>query len=298
MHRTFQPLEQVDGHQCLQALLAVDLAQGAPRAHVGVVRCFVLLQPAGQDVTDRGIDGQFQCRKLFVDAVEVRYIVALRERALVGQRLAAFWKLANVLGVVEGLDMLAGTGNGHAVQQLEEVKAQRVQNGPYGPLLGWPLGPDVEGSLRTAKDLFHTAAAVQALAEVLGVAFVGQRQLVAQVAEAVVDRGGRQHQHFGLHTFPDDLAHQLLVACFLVLVDIVVAEIVRLVDDHQVIVAPVDLIERHAQRLPAGARQVGVAEHVVVEAVANEGVGLEVAVVGQPVVGQLLGAQHQHGAVA
>ena len=44
--------------------------------------------------------------------------------------------------------------------------------------------------------------------------------------------------------------------------------------------------------------QVGVAEHVVVEAVLGEDVGLEVAVVVQPVVGELLGAEHQHGVVA
>ena len=49
---------------------------------------------------------------------------------------------------------------------------------------------------------------------------------------------------------------------------------------------------------PAGAEQVGVAEHVVVEAVAGKDVGREVAVVVEPVVGQLLGAEHQDGAVA
>jgi hypothetical protein len=139
---------------------------------------------------------------------------------------------------------------------------------------------------------------LQLLAEVFGVAFVGQRQLVAQVVEAVVDRGGRQHQHLGLHALLDDLVHQLLVARLLVLVGVVVAEVVRLVDDHEVVVAPVDPVQRCAERLAAGAAQVGVAQHVVVEAVLGEDVGLEVAVVVEPVVGQLLGAQHQHRLVA
>ena len=65
-----------------------------------------------------------------------------------------------------------------------------------------------------------------------------------QVVEAVVDRRGRQHQHLGLHALADDLAHQPLVAGLLLLGVVVVAEVVRLVDDDQVVVAPVDPVQR------------------------------------------------------
>ena len=114
----------------------------------------------------------------------------------------------------------------------------------------------------------------------------------------IVDRSRREHQHLGFDALADDLVHQPLITGFLVLVDVVVAEVVRLVDHHQVVVAPIDTIQRNAQRFSARAAQVGVAEHVVVEAISGEEVGLEVAVVVQPVVGKLLRAEHQDGLVA
>jgi hypothetical protein len=71
-----------------------------------------------------------------------------------------------------------------------------------------------------------------------------------------------------------------------------------LVDDHEVIVAPVDPVQWGAERFPAGAAQVGMAKDVVVETVLGEDVGLEVAVVVEPVVSQLFRAQHQNRLVA
>ena len=194
--------------------------------------------------------------------------------------------------------MLARACDGHAVQQLEEVEVQRVQDGACGALCRGQPGPGVEGSLRATEDFFDALASLQLLAKRLRFAFVGQGELIPQVVEAVIDRRGRQHQHLGLHAFPDDLVHQLLVARLLVLVDVVVAEVVRLVDDHKVIVAPVDPVQRRAEGFAAGAAEVGMAKDVVVEAVLGEDVRLEVAVVVDPVVGQLLGAKHQNRFVA
>ena len=114
--------------------------------------------------------------------------------------------------------------------------------------------------------------------------------MVSQVVEAVVHRGGRKHQHLGFHALLDNLVHQLLVAGFLVLISIIVAEVVRLVDDNKVIVTPVDAIQRCAERLTARTAEVGMTKHVVVEPVASKYVGLEVTAVVQPVVRQLLGA--------
>ena len=50
------------------------------------------------------------------------------------QWLAALGKLADVLGVVEGLDVLARAGDGDAVEQLEEVEVQRVKDCSRGAL--------------------------------------------------------------------------------------------------------------------------------------------------------------------
>ena len=46
---------------------------------------------------------------------------------------------------------------------------------------------------------------LQLATEIFGLALVGQRELVAQVVEAVVDRRGRQHQNLGLDALADNL---------------------------------------------------------------------------------------------
>ena len=101
----------------------------------------------------------------------------------------------------------------------------------------------VEDTLRVREHLLDRRGHVQVLGEVLGLALVGELELVLQVVEPVVDRGGREHEDLGLHALLDDLAHKALVARLLLFGVVGVAEIVRLVDHHEVVVAPVDPIQ-------------------------------------------------------
>ena len=55
---------------------------------------------------------------------------------------------------------------------------------------GGQLGPVVERGLRATEDFFDALARLELLAEDFRVALIGQCQLIAQVGEAVVDRGG------------------------------------------------------------------------------------------------------------
>ena len=86
----------------------------------------------------------------------------------------------------------------------------------------------------------------------LGMPWLGERRVVAlghegdlvlEVGQAVVDRRGRKHEHAGLHAFLDDAPHQAVVAGLAVVVRRLVAEVVGLVDDDEVVVAPVDVGE-------------------------------------------------------
>ena len=71
-----------------------------------------------------------------------------------------------------------------------------------------------------------------------------------------------------------------------------------LVDDHEVVVAPVDVSEVDVAGSAAVAGEVGVVENVVVEAVGGEEVAAVVGLVERPVVAEPLGHQHQHAVVA
>ena len=128
--------------------------------------------------------------------------------------------------------------------------------------------------------------------------FVGKCQLVAQVKEAVVYRCGGEHQHLGANACTDHLVEQLQVTVLLLLfiaVDLsAVAEVVALIDHHQVVIAPVDPVERQPVGVAVVAGQVGVIQHIVPQAILGNGVVGEVAAEGDPVVAQFLGTEYQH----
>ena len=68
----------------------------------------------------------------------------------------------------------------------------------------------------------------------------------------------------------------------------------RLVDDDEIVVAPVDAIYRKSRLGGAArAREVRVVEHVVAELISGYGVVDEVASIGEPVVLELLWAEHE-----
>ena len=131
------------------------------------------------------------------------------------------------------------------------------------------------------------------------VALGDEGDLVAQVGQAVVDRRGREHEDAGLDAFLDDPPHQAVVAGLAAVAwRRLVAEVVRLVDDDEVVVAPVDVGKVDVAGSAAVAGEVGVVQDVVVEAVGGEEVAAVVGLVERPVVAQALGHEHQHAVVA
>ena len=71
-----------------------------------------------------------------------------------------------------------------------------------------------------------------------------------------------------------------------------------LVDDDEIVVAPVHVRQVDVARQPAVAGQVGVVQNVVVEAVGREDVAPVVRLVERPVVAQPLRAEDQHAVIA
>jgi hypothetical protein len=81
--RAFQALEQVGGHQRLQAFFSVGLLELASAAfHLGVVKRFVLFQATGQDVADRRIHGELELRQPVEDFIEADDVGTVRQRAV------------------------------------------------------------------------------------------------------------------------------------------------------------------------------------------------------------------------
>jgi hypothetical protein len=160
--------------------------------------------------------------------------------------------------------VLARPGDGQQVEQLEVVEAEHLDE-DAGRAFAPPSEPAVELLLRLRTVAFDAVDAV--IGSAVSFALGDEGDLVLEIGEAVVDRRGREHQHAGLHAVLDDAPHEAVVARLAVLVRRLVAEVVRLVDDHEVVVAPVDVARSMSPDLPPSRDKVGVVEHVVVEAV-------------------------------
>ena len=87
--------------------------------------------------------------------------------------------------------MPAAAGNGDAVQHLKEVKVEGFQQSIRGALLHRQLAPRIERLLCVAENFVDGMRGVQLVIDLPGIAFIGQRQLIAQIIKAVIDRCGR-----------------------------------------------------------------------------------------------------------
>ena len=134
--------------------------------------------------------------------------------------------------------------------------------------------PGIVLCLSRAEDVLDGAIDIQLIVYEFLPALVSQLQLIFQVVEAIVDWCGREHQDFGPHAGADDLVHQsqvtvlawvrvLLVCRYLP----AVAEVMTLVDDDEIIVAPIQQREVEAVALSLFTAEVGVEEHIVAQAV-------------------------------
>ena len=147
---------------------------------------------------------------------------------------------------------------------------------------------------------FFEAADAERFRERLVAAFGEEIDLVAQIFQVVVDRRRGEEQDFGPNAGLDDVVHQPLVAAFpdevagfVALAGRVVAEVVRLVDDNEIVVAPVERLEVDVAGIAALAAQVGVGKNVVTEAVVQERIEQAVGLVNGPVVAKLLRAENK-----
>ena len=293
MDGTFHALEEVDAHEALDA----DLTAHAELLRLLLVE--ILVQLARLDVDGRRVDGQVQRGQELDHLLVVDRVLELGQLGPQGYGLQPLREGPDVRHVVIGLDVLPGPGDGHAVEDFKEVVVQARKQMIRRALRLGQLAPCVVDGLRLPEDRVDVRFRLQLPVDFLRVAAVGERQLVAQVVETVVDRGSRQHQDLCFHAGFDDAVHQPHVAVFLLAAlavrPVSVAEVVALVDDDKIIVAPVDPVDGQSDgRVAAVAGQVGVIEDVVAEPVFCERVVDQVAPVGHPVLGELLRAQDEH----
>jgi hypothetical protein len=157
--------------------------------------------------------------------------------------------------------------------------------------------------LRRRKRFLETANP-ERVGKRLVAAFGQEIELVPQVFQVVVHRRRGEEQHFRADAGLDNFVHQLLIAAFsdeiagfVALARSVIAEVVRLVDDDEVVVASIERFKVDITGIATFPTEVGVGKHVVAEAVDKERVEAAVGLVYGPVFPELIGAKHKDALV-
>ena len=243
------------------------------------------------------IDCQRQEHQLLINLIIVDGRFQAGQRRLLGNGLESLGEAADGRSVIILLDMLSGTGNGHAVQDFKEIKIQHFQKISGGALLRGPIAPCGESTLGIAEYFIQAAADVHFPVYNVRMPLIGKGNLVFQVTETVIDRGSRQHQDFGFYARANHFVQELQIAVFLFVLFArqlaAIAEIVRFINHNQVIVAPVQTVKVKAVGFATGTVQVGMEKNIIPQTVSGNGVVYIIILIGIPVVGQLFGAENQ-----
>ena len=200
-------------------------------------------------------------------------------------------------------DVAAAACDGDLIEDTEEIEVEHVHQTFGAAFLRFEFRPDTVSLLRVAERHIDIGGKPELPGPFIAFVAVGQFELVLQISETIVHRGGGEHKHLCRHAGMDDLVEELLVSVFFVVglggAVCAIAEVVRLIDDHEVIVTPVDPLNRNAHdRIASCAAQIRMEQHIVTQVVAGDWVVRRVRLVCDPVVLELLRAQDEHVAVA
>ena len=242
MDGAFHALQKVDAHQTLNAVLTAFVER------FRFLAVQVLAQLTGLDIDCRRVNGQAQLFKTLEYLPVVDCFLQVCQLWTQGYGFVSGRECADIRSIVVGLDMLSGPGNGHAVQHLEEIKVKPGEKRRRCPLLAWQPAPGIVDLLRLAKDCINIRFRVQFFVKFGWVPLISQGKLVAQIVKAVIDRRGGEHQDFCLNTWTDYTAHEAHISVFPLPTagssSIPVSEIMAFIDYHQVVVSPVDPVDR------------------------------------------------------
>ena len=124
---TFKALQHVDDHEVLERVLAPLLVDRAAAPRVRRREVVVVLLAAGENIHRRRIDAERARDERVVEFLDLNGVRIGRYRTLLALRGKMGRELPDGGRVVEPLDVLAGAGNRHGVEEFEEVRRQHLE---------------------------------------------------------------------------------------------------------------------------------------------------------------------------
>ena len=137
--------------------------------------------------------------------------------------------------------MFAGPCDGQEIEQLEIIEAEHLQEMRRLPFSILQSEPPVELKLCLPNRCLNARNSV--CVEGFIIRLRDECDLILKVGQAVVDWRGGKHEDPRLHAIFYDAPHQPVVASLTFIVSGFVPEVVRLVYDYQVIIAPVHVAQ-------------------------------------------------------
>ena len=150
----FHPLHQIDRHQAADAQLTACMVE-AHLLPIRAVEVGIFFQFARKNVVRRAVNIQIQVDKMLEDLVVADGTSQICQVGAVGLGRQPLGEFADGSGIVVCFNMFPGSGNGHTVQNLKEVKVQHGQEVFCGTLFRFPFAPGVECFLSIPEDLIN-----------------------------------------------------------------------------------------------------------------------------------------------
>ena len=206
----------------------------------------IFLQFAREYIYGRCVNLQLKLRQQFIDLVIVNSSRKIRKTWPQRNRFSSLRKLTNLRRIVIFFDMFSGTGDRYGIKDLKEIKVHSFQQIVCCSLFHRQFAPGVEGCLRLPEYFIDRLGRIQFLIDQLRCTLISQCELVLKIIKTVVYRCSRKHQNLRLNTSSDNLVQKFQVPVFLLIISgyfSAITEIMRFIDDHKVIVTPVQPIQ-------------------------------------------------------
>ena len=195
--------------------------------------------------------------------------------------------------------MFPGTSYGDTVQDFKKVEIQHLKQIFGCPICRFPFAPCVKGSLSIPENFVYRARSVQFFINEIRIAFIRQRQLVLQIIGSVIDWRCRKHQHLCFDTLSNHFIKQCKVTIFffVILTECLssIAEIMGLINDNQIIIAPVQSAQICSVGLSMCAVDICMIKDLVVQPILSNRVVDIIVFVCIPVVPQFFRTENQNG---
>ena len=195
--------------------------------------------------------------------------------------------------------MLSGTGNSNRIKHFKEIEVQHLQQIRCSTLVWFPFTPGIEGSLRIPEYLIDRTSGIQFFIDNISVSLVSQSDLVLQVIKSIIDRRCRKHQNLCFDTWANHSFQQFDISILLLVLSGVefatIAEIMRFIDNDQIVILPVQAVEINTIGLAFCTTQIGMIKDSIIQPVTCNRIIDIVILICVPVVGQFLWTKNQNG---